>query len=105
MPNCIISNRDSILECGRHHNITVLSTSHQLYNWAKTRVILNEAETVCLFPHANKRSSMTFLRDRMGLGLREVERIVNEAMDCGRCLICKMSAPNMIMHEKGIILI
>lgn len=97
--------RDSILECGRHHNITVLSTSHQLYNWAKTRVILNESELVCLFPHANKRSSMTFLRDRMGLGLREVDRIVNEAMDCGRCLICKMSAPNLIMHEKGIILV
>lgn len=97
--------RDSILECGRHHNITVLSTSHQLYNWAKTRVILNEAEMVCLFPHANKRSSMTFLRDRMGLGKHQVQRIVNEAMDCGRCLICKMSAPNLIMHEKGIILI
>ena len=97
--------RDSILECGRHHNITVLSTSHQLYNWAKTRVIMNEAEMVCLFPHANKRASMTFLRDRMGLGKFEVQRILNDAMDCGRFLICKMSAPNMIMHEKGIILI
>jgi len=97
--------RDSILESGRHHNISVLSTSHQLYNWAKTRVILNEAELVCLFPHSNKRNSMLFLRDRMGLGKQEVLNIVNESMDSGRCLICKMSAPNLIIHNKGIILI
>ncbi len=97
--------RNSLLECGRHHNIMVLSTSHQLYNWAKTRVILNESELVCLFPHSNKRSSMLFLRDRMGLGKQEVLDIVNEAMDSGRCLICKLSAPNIIMHNKGIILI
>ena len=97
--------RDSILECGRHHNITVLSTSHQLYNWAKTRIILNECETICLFPHANKRSSMKFLRDRMGLDVKQTEKIVNESMDAGRSLICRLSAPNMIMHEKGIILI
>ena len=64
--------RDQILESGRHHNLTVLSTSHQLYNWAKTRVILNEAETVCMFPHSNKRNSMLFLRDRSGLGKQEI---------------------------------
>ncbi len=97
--------RNSLLECGRHHNIMVLSTSHQLYNWARTRVILNESELVCLFPHSNKRTSMMFLRDRMGLGKQEVINIVNEAMDSGRCLICKMSAPNIIMHNKGIILL
>lgn len=97
--------RNSLLECGRHHNIMVLSTSHQLYNWARTRVILNESELVCLFPHSNKRTSMMFLRDRMGLGKQEVLNIVNEAMDSGRCLICKLSAPNIIMHNKGIILI
>ena len=97
--------RDSILECGRHHNITVLSTSHQLYNWAKTRVILNESELVALFPHSNKRASMMFLRDRMGLNKQEVLDIVNECMDCGRSLICKMSAPNLIIHNKGVILV
>ena len=97
--------RDSILECGRHSNITVLSTSHQLYNWAKTRVILNESEMVALFPHANKRASMIFLRDRLGLNKTEVDRIINECMDCGRFLVCKMSAPNMCIHEKGIIIV
>ncbi len=96
---------DSILESGRHQNITVLSTSHQLYNWAKTRVILNESELVCLFPHSNKRASMMFLRDRMGLNKTECLDIVNECMDNGRCLICKLSAPNLIMNNKGIILV
>ncbi len=97
--------RDQILESGRHHNITVLSTSHQLYNWAKTRVILNEAETVCMFPHSNKRNSMLFLRDRLGLGKDEIVNIVDEAMNSGRYLICKMSAPNIIITEKSILLL
>jgi hypothetical protein len=97
--------RDSILECGRHHNITVLSTSHQLYNWAKTRVILNESELVCMFPHSNKRNSMLFLRDRMGLNKQEVQRIMDEIMDHSRSIVCKMSAPNMIFHEKGVMLL
>lgn len=97
--------RDSILECGRHHNISVLSTSHQLYNWCKTRVILNESELVCLFPHSNKRNSMLFLRDRMGLDKVEVSKIMRTVMDSGRSLVCRMSAPNAIIHEKGVILL
>lgn len=97
--------RNSILECGRHHNITVLSTSHQLFNWAKTRVLLNESELVCLFPHSNKRSSMQFLKDRMGIHRDLAHRIVEESMDAGRSLICKLSCPNLIMHEKGVILL
>ncbi len=95
--------RDSILECGRHHNISVISTSHQLYNWSKTRVVLNESELVCMFPHSNKRNAMLFLRDRMGLTRDEVGNIMREIMDNSRSIVCKMSAPNIIMHEKGII--
>jgi len=97
--------RDSILECGRHHNITVLSTSHQLYNWAKTRVVLNESELVCMFPHSNRRNTMLFLRDRMGLGKKEVQYITDEIMDNSRSIVCRMSAPNMVFHEKGVILL
>ncbi len=97
--------RDSILECGRHHNITVLSTSHQLYNWARTRIVLNESELVCMFPHSNRRNTMLFLRDRMGLNKREVRHITDEVMDHSRSIVCRMSAPNMIFHEKGVILL
>lgn len=97
--------RDIILESGRHNNITVLSTSHQLYNWSKTRVILNEAEMVGLFPHSNKRSAMIFLKDRMGLNKNQIDNIINECMNCSRFLICKTSFPQMCIHEKGVILI
>lgn len=97
--------RDSLLECGRHHNITILSTSHMLYNWTKTRTVLNESELCCMFPHSNRLNSVKFLRDRMGLNKAEVTRILKQTMDAGRSLICKMSAPNIIMHEKGVFLI
>ncbi len=94
--------RDSLLECGRHHNICVLSTSHQLYNWAKTRTILNEAILVAMFPHSNRRNAMMFLRDRMGLSKQKIESILNECMECSRELVCRMSAPNVIIHAKGV---
>lgn len=97
--------RNIILESGRHKNITVISTSHQLYNWTKTKTILNEAQMVCMFPHSNKRSSKLFLRDRMDLGKSQIDSIMSECMDCSRFLICKVSFPPMCMHDKGIILI
>ena len=97
--------RSCMLESGRHHNITVLSTSHMVHNWARTRTLLNEAEWVCMFPHSNRRSSMLFLRDRMGLGKTEIDNILKEVMEHGRGLLCKLSAPNMILHERGLQLI
>lgn len=97
--------RSCMLESGRHFNITVLSTSHMVHNWARTRCLLNEAEWVCMFPHSNKRSSMLFLRDRMGLSKSHIESILREVMEHGRGLLCKLSAPNMILHERGLQLI
>lgn len=97
--------RDSLLECGRHTNTTLLNTSHQLYNWAKTRIILNEANLVCLFPHSNKRNSMQFLKDRLGLDKFVINKLVNEAMEGGRFLICRMAAPNIVMHNKGLTIV
>lgn len=98
--------RSSLLECGRHHNITILSTSHFLYNYCRTRTLLNECECISLFPHSNKRDARRFLSDRMGLNNQtETPRILQEAMESGRSLTCRLSAPNCIIHEKGVILL
>ncbi len=105
MADFINAYRDSLLESGRHNNISVISTSHMLYNWAKTRVILNEAQLVCMFPHSNKRNSMKFLKERMGLSHDETMPIIQEAMTSGRFLACRVSAPNIVIHAKGILIL
>lgn len=97
--------RDSILESGRHENISVISTSHVLNNHNKTKVLLNEAELVVLFPAANKRHSASFLKERLGLEKREVDHLIAKAMASGRYLAMRVSAPNMLIHSGGVILL
>lgn len=97
--------RDSILESGRHCNITTMSTSHIMNNHSKTKVILNECELVCLFPAANKRHAFKFLIDRFGMSKIDAQLLIRKAMLSGRMLCLKLSCPNMVIHNKGVILI
>jgi len=97
--------RDSVLESGRHCNITTMSTSHIMNNHGKTKVILNECELVCLFPAANKRHASKFLTERFGMGRVDSELLIRKAMRSGRMLCLKLSCPNMVIHNKGVILI
>lgn len=103
--NYLRSYRDSLLEAGRHKNITVLSTSHILTNYSKTRVTLNEAEWVLLFPPANRRSADQFLKDRMGMVKADRDHLISRSNSTGRYLGIRMSNPNLMIHQKGIILL
>ena len=97
--------RDSLLECGRHKNITCICTSHLLSNYSKTKVMLNEAEMVILFPSSNRRHASVFLRDRLGLDKTERDFLIEKSQKAGRFLALKMSSPNMLIHNQGIIII
>jgi len=101
----IRSYRDAILESGRHKNITCICTSHLLNNYTKTKTMLNEAEIVVLFPNSNRRHSSTFLRDRLGLEKDERDFLIEKASKAGRFLALKMSSPNMLIHNKGVMLV
>lgn len=97
--------RDILLTTGRHKNITVISTSHQLFNWSKTRTLLNEAELIGLFPNSNKRASIAFLKDRLGIPTADRMPIINKCMIAGRFMCVKVSAPNTIIHNKGVMML
>lgn len=97
--------RDSLLEAGRHKNITCICTSHLLNNYTKTKIMLNEAELVILFPNSNRRHASTFLSNRLGLDKQERDFYINKAQKAGRYLAMKMSAPNMLIHNKGLLII
>lgn len=97
--------RDSLLECGRHSNITCICTSHLLSNYNKTKICLNEAELVILFPNSNRRHSDLFLATRLGVPKHERDFMIEKSMRSGRFLAMKMSAPNMIIHNQGVILV
>lgn len=97
--------RDSLLEAGRHKNITVISTSHILMNYNKSRVTLNESEWVLLFPPSNRRSADLFLKDRLGFDKSFRDHLIERSNLSGRYLGAKLSAPNAVLHQLGIILV
>lgn len=97
--------RDALLEAGRHKNITVMSTSHILSNYNKTRTMLNEAEYVVLFPNANRRSADMFLKDRMGMVKSDRDHLISRSGSTGRYMIIRMSCPNLMIHSHGILLL
>lgn len=97
--------RNSILESGRHHNITCLSTSHVLLNRQKTKVMLNECELLCLFPGANKQSAFKFLQSRFGLRIDDANNIIAKCIRNGRTMTLRQSCPNLIIHDQGVMMI
>lgn len=97
--------RDALLEAGRHRNITVMSTSHILSNYNKSRVTLNEAEWILLFPPANRRSADQFLKDRMGLIKGDRDHLIARSNSTGRYLGINMANPNLMLHTKGVMLL
>lgn len=97
--------RDNLLQTGRHNKISVMSTSHQLSNYSKTKQMLTQAEWIILFPASNKSQTKKYLRLEMGLGTAESEKIIKRAISHGgRFLAIKRSAPQLIMSNKHITL-
>jgi len=95
--------RDNLLQRGRHQKISVMSTSHQLNNYSKTKQLLCQAEYVVLFPASNKAQSMKFMMIDMGLSRKDAEFMVKKATKHGgRFLAIKRSAPQLIMTNKFI---
>ena len=97
--------RNSILESGRHHNITTLSTSHVLLNREKTKIILNECELLCLFPGANRQNAFKFLQSRFGLRIDHANNIINKCIKAGRMMCLRQAAPNLIIYDKGVMMV
>lgn len=97
--------RDNLLEAGRHKNISSMSTSHILNNYNRTKTMLNECEYCATYPNASRVSSDKYLKDRLGLEKWHRDEIIDRCARAGRYMICKMSAPNLIIHQKGLMLI
>jgi hypothetical protein len=67
--------RDDLLECGRHYNITTISTTHIISNYNSTRTLLNEATSMILFPKCSGQYQLNkFLERYMGYDKAQIER-------------------------------
>ncbi len=96
--------QNDVLETGRHDKISVISTSHRLRDYSRTKTNLNEAEFVVLFPSTNQMLSNKFLKDSLGLLKDDRDNILKKASR-GRYMIIKNSHPLMVIHTNGIMLL
>ncbi len=68
----------SILNTGRHHNVSVIYTSHLACNGLETKNILNECHSITIFPkNLGGKSSKYLLDNYLGLDKDEIKRIKN----------------------------
>ena len=88
---------NNILTMGRHYNISCIYTSHCITNAHETKVILNEAHSITIFPKtAQARSTKYFLDIYMGFDKAQIKRIKNAT---GRAVTLLKTYPMVILSQ------
>ena len=89
--------RDDIATMGRHHNISLLYTCHKITNYKDTRLILTEATSFTLFPHAAAPESIArLLAGNFGLS----KKAVGELKHFGRWITLVKGYPQTIVSHR-----
>ena len=74
--NKVNSIMNQILQVGRHFNISAIITTHTACNGSATKIILNEAHSVTIFPNGLGGKSMKYLLDSyFGLDKNQIKKI------------------------------
>ena len=95
--------RDDLLECGRHYDITTISTTHIISNYKSTRTLLNEANAMILFPKCSGQYQFNkFLERYMGYDKDQIERVKKLP---SRWIYLYKNYPQYIVYEKGVIIV
>lgn len=91
--------KDMILQVGRSHKIYVAITSHNVTDYLKSRIVLQEASLMTLFPHSGSAKQLKYcLKNYAGLEDEQINRIKNLA---SRWVTIRLTAPIVVIHEKG----
>lgn len=99
----IMKLRDDILQTGRHSNIYVVSTSHQLMNYKHTRSLLNEATTVTFFIKSGSTYHIKrFLKEYCGLSVDQIQFLMNLP---SRWVTISKSYPMYVLYQTGVYLL
>lgn len=90
---------DDILELGRSYKISCIITRHQLTNFRKSRMILNEAEKFVVFPKYTRRRALQYLfEEYIGIANTEITKMLKKKSRW----FCINTLPNIsVIHENG----
>jgi GTPase SAR1 family protein len=96
----VLEIQGSILQVGRHFNVSALITSHVSTNGADTKLILTEAHNIVIFPNnMNARSLKYMLESYMGMDKNEIKQIKKLK---GRSVTFCKTYPKCIVSDKEV---
>jgi Cdc6-like AAA superfamily ATPase len=89
---------DSILQTGRHYNVSCVLTFHTATGGRDTKMILNEAHSITIFPHnIGGRSSKYLLDGYLGLDKHEINGIKKNS---SRWVTILKTYPKIVLSDK-----
>lgn len=99
----ILELRSRCLEIGRHFKITTCCTTHQLCNYKSTKILLQEATKVVVFPRSGSTYHIKrFLKEYCGMKADDIQRVLNLP---SRWVLVNKTYPQYIMYRDGAYLI
>ena len=94
--------RDHIAEVGRHNRTSLINISHLITNHHESRRILNEAQSIVLFPKSNSRAIKKYLAEYQNFDRDLIKRCLNLKSRWFMIKLPPSGVPvSIIIHEKG----
>ena len=94
---------NKLLQTGRHQNLDIIVTSHQLMDYKKTRTILNEAQNVIVFPESGSSYHIKrFLTLYGGMDKHQINRFMKLP---SQWVLLHKSSPQYVMYQHGAFLL
>lgn len=95
--------RDSLLKRGRHEEIYMVVTAHQLTNYKESRTILNECGAIVFFPRSGSSHAIEYcLRNYCGLNKQQIKRVFQLP---SRWVMLYKNYPMFVIYQTGIYLL
>jgi len=95
--------KNDILETGRHNEVHILITSHMISNYKETRIVLNEAHKLVIYPSSGASQQIRYVLDRYwGYDKITIDNIIKMR---SRWVMCGKIAPQYYMGQRAIRLI
>ena len=90
---------NSILQIGRHYNVSCIYTSHKATAGKDTAIILNEAHVICLFPSTSGGKMLDYVGGQyLGLSKKQLEKL-KDIKSRWACVIRKYPRAILTQHE------
>jgi hypothetical protein len=95
--------KDSLLKRGRHEDISVIVTNHQLTDYKRTREIMNESNLITFFPKSGSSNGIKYmLKTYVGMDTKQIKKVFDLP---STWVTVYKRYPMYLMYEKGVYLL